>query len=124
MCATIRAPSSSRTGIQHAAPQATTTRWMQLGAKRNAICKTPAHNISEMYCRFLALCARLQLKAGSRNPFIGAQKRFGKLLGCDYTTIGSYIKCAIKDGLLVRVKPCVPHSRAAEYVYSGPGLSY
>lgn len=84
---------------------------------------TPAHNISEMYCRFLALCARLQLKAGSRNPFIGAQKRFGKLLGCDYTTIGSYIKCAIKDGLLVRVKPCVPHSRAAEYVYSGPGLS-
>jgi hypothetical protein len=83
----------------------------------------PAHNISERYCRFLALCAVLQRKAGLENPVPLGQVRIGGLLGCDYTTIGSYIKCASKDGLLQRVKPCVPHSRAAEYVYSGPGLS-
>jgi hypothetical protein len=82
----------------------------------------PAHFISERYCRLLALCAVLQRKAGLGNPFPLPQVRIGELLGCDYTTIGSYIKCAMKDRLLRRDKPCVPHSKAAEYVYSGPGL--
>lgn len=76
----------------------------------------PPNSYSPQYANCISLLGALQRRAGEGRRFPAPQKLIGKLLGVDHTTIGLYIKLAIKDNLLKVVKEAVPRQLAKEYI--------
>ena len=74
------------------------------------------NSYSPQYANCISPLAALQRRAGEGRRFPAPQKLIGKLLGVDHTTIGYYIKLAIKDNLLKVVKEAVPRQLAKEYI--------
>jgi hypothetical protein len=71
---------------------------------------------SAKYDQCISLLAALQRRAGEGNPIAVPQVRIGELLGVDYSTVGHYIKHAVRDKIASQAKKFVRRQRAAEYI--------
>lgn len=77
----------------------------------------PQRVYSPKYCHLISIAGHLQRSCGDK-PIALPVERLAELLGCNRRSVGTYLKFAMKENILRKVTECVPHNRAAEFIFS------